>query len=129
MKKHIPDEKMDEILKQLENGLGDILDGVADVKCIKGNSIDKRMIETYMNYPILEIKVSREGVSTNVSKCSTDDIIECLPHTIGTLLGLVPASKRNKILYEAIQQDMSEQGSLLDEVDRRHSENEDEDDE
>lgn len=120
------EEEMDYIMKMLEGGLGNLFGDFAKVKAVKvpKGGIEGKVIETYMKYPIIRLDITREGVGTNVSMCCMEDIIECLPHAIGTLLGLVPEKYRNNILAEAIQEDMKPNG-LFDDDD----EDDEEDDE
>lgn len=125
----IPEEKMDELMKILTSGLGEVFKGFADVKCIKGNTDDimGQMMCTYMAYPIIKCTVSRDGTDVSVDKCNIDDVIHVLPHAISSLLGLVPAKYRNDILYKAVNEEMSEDGGLLERI--KEKENEEEDDE
>lgn len=119
------EEQMDEIISDLTDKLNEIFDGVADVKCVKGNKDELlgKMTETYMSYPIIKVSASRRGCDLSVDKCNVDEVINVLPNIIGSLLGLVPSDTRNEIIYQAINREMSDNGSLID------ANNEEEDDE
>lgn len=121
MSKNISDDKMDEMLKYITESLNDVFDGIADVSCIKCNSDELmgQMMSTFMDYPIIKIEVSRQGLNIGVSKCNIEDVVEVLPKTIGSLLGLVPEQYRNDILYKAIQVDMTKNGGLQDRADEK----------
>lgn len=121
------EEEMDHIMKMLESGLGNLFGDFAKVKAVKmpKSGIEEKVIETYMKYPIINLEISRAGVGTKVSMCTMEDIIECLPHAIGTLLGMVPEKYRNNILAQAIQEDMKPNGLY----DEDEDEEDDEDDE
>lgn len=104
MPKGIPEDKMDELMKILLDGLNGIFGDIADVKCIKGNSDELmgQMMSTFMDYPIIKLTVSRSGSDVSVNKCCIDDVIQALPNAIGSLLGLIPEEYRNDVLYKAI---------------------------
>ena len=61
MAKSIPEDKMDELMKILSDGLNGIFGDIANVKCIKGNSNELigHMMETYMDYPIIKLTVCK----------------------------------------------------------------------
>ena len=123
--KNISDEEMDELMNMVKDGLGDALKGIADVKCIKGNTneIMSRMMETYMEYPIIKIMASRTGSNVSVGLCNLDDVIEILPNIIGNLLSLIPDNHRNDVLYKAITNtDMTDNGGLRDKLDEKDDE-------
>lgn len=128
--KNISDEEMDELMNMVKDGLGDVLKGIADVKCIKGdtNKIMGRMMQTYMEYPIVKIIASRSGSDVSVNLCNVDDVVEILPNVIGNLLSLIPDSERNNVLYKAITNtDMTDNGKLLDELNNSDEEDEEDD--
>lgn len=121
MPKGIPEDKMDELMKILSDGLNGIFDGIADVKCIKGNSNELmgQMMSTFMDYPIITLTVSRSGSDVSVNKCCIDDVIQALPNAIGSLLGLIPEEYRNDVLYKAITStDMTKNGGLQDRLNK-----------
>ena len=125
MAKGIPEDKMDELMKILSDGLNGIFGDIADVKCIRGNSNELmgRMMETYMDYPIIKLIVSRDGSDVSVSKCCIDDVIQVLPNAIGSLLGLIPSEYRNDVIYKAITTtDMTDNGGLRDKLDEKDDE-------
>lgn len=125
----IPEEKMDELMKELEKGLDGIFGNIANVKCIKGSGMEAKMIDTFMEYPIIQLTVKRIGSEVNVSKCSIDDVIEALPNAIGSLLGLIPEDKRNEVLYKAItENNMTKDGGLKDRLKERYEDEEEEED-
>lgn len=130
--KKFTNAEMDFMMHKLANDLQNLFGDSAGVHCIKGNgSFEHQLVATYMKFPILKVEVSRQGCNIDSGMCSIDDIIECLPHTIGSLLGLVPEKYRNQILAEAIQEDMTEDGNLMDNLKEQHrrEDDEDEDDE
>lgn len=135
MAKEISEEKMDELMKILTEGLNGVFDGVADVKCIKGNTDELfgKFMSTYMKFPIIKVEASREGSDVSVNQCSIDDVIEALPNIIGNLLGLIPEKYRNEVLYKAINDTkMTKNGGLRDRIlekEENHEYNEEEDDE
>ena len=125
MAKSIPEDKMDELMKILSDGLNGIFGDIANVKCIKGNSNELigHMMETYMDYPIIKLTVSRDGSDVSVSKCCIEDVIQVLPNAIGSLLGLIPSEYRNDVLYKAITTtDMTDNGGLRDKLDEKDDE-------
>lgn len=115
MSKRFTDAEMDFIMKQLQNNLQKLFGNSAGVHCIKGNgSFEHQLVATYMKFPILKVEATRDGCSIDSGMCSVDEIIECLPHVIGSLLGLVPEKYRNDILVKAINEEMTEDGELID---------------
>ena len=128
-KRKFTSEEMDFILDKATDSLQNLLGDSADVHFIKSGPDDfmTKILMTYMRYPILTVEVSREGCNINSGMCSVDDIIHCLPRVIGSLLALVPDSTRNDILAKAIQEDMTEDGELLNNI-REHNDDEEDDD-
>lgn len=117
------DKELDEMINEIKNKLKDVYDGDIDIKYLKGAETKMRMIDTFMNYPIIQLNVSRSGSDVSVSKCDINDVIDVLPNAIGMLLGLVPESKRNDILIKSItENDMSKNGGLIDRLKEKRKE-------
>ena len=66
----------------------------------------------------------RDGCDITTNLCTINDLVKCLPHTIGSLLGLVPEKYRDDIIEKAINEDMTEDGTIY----NRLTEEDEEDD-
>ena len=128
--KRFSDEEMDFMMHNLAGNLQELFGDSASVHCVKSNKHDflGKIMSTYMNYPILKLEMTREGCNIQSSMCSVEDIINNLPHAIGSLLALVPEDTRNDILSKAIQEDMTKDGGLLDSIKEEDEEEEEDDD-
>ena len=126
--KKFSDEEMDYMMHKIVDGLQNVFGDSAGIHCIKSskNDFTAKLIGTYMHYPILKLEITREGCNIQSGMCSVEDVIEQLPHAIGSLLALVPENTRNDILAKAIQQDMTEDGELLDSINNSDDEEDDE---
>ena len=122
------DEQLDKIMKIVAAGMSNILGDDVHVGVMKGkrNDIEGKLITTYMRYPIIELKVSRDGCGINAGMCNIEDVVEALPHAIETLLGLVPEEYRDQILEKVDYSNMTENGSILDDEDSEFMEEDDE---
>ena len=126
--KKFSDEEMDYMMHKIVDGLQNVFGDSAGIHCIKSskNDFTAKLIGTYMHYPILKLEITREGCNIQSGMCSVEDVIEQLPHAIGSLLALVPENTRNDILAKAIQEDMTEDGELLDSINNSDDEEDDE---
>lgn len=111
--RNLSDEEMEELISRVTDMLGTIFGDSAKVEHIKGDKMNEIM-SMYLNYPILELKLSRCDTQVNVDQCNLRELITHIPSAIGALLALIPEDERNEVLVKAINMDMSEDGAIRD---------------